>query len=237
MILSLRQVVNIGCIAAALLCSANLSVAEQEIPLHSFCDPTLQAECGATGAGAQGLIRDNAGNYYGVAGFEGTQAAGAIYSWSSSSGYNQLYSFCHEPCQEGDGPQGLLVLDANGNLYGTTTDGGSLAVEDPPGYGVVYKLSVSAPSQYFHLWDFCKIDLNCPEGSHPTAGLTYVGAASGKSLRRHVAALRSNQKWRNLRQSNGVQDNARWCSSRHCRILFGGEQLPTRANAECRDRR
>lgn len=183
MTLSLQRVVSISCAAIALIFCANVASAMSESVLHSFCGP--KTICSASkGSGPQALIRDSAGNFYGVAGSEGAYGAGVIYKYSSSSlpPYNALYNYCinnggGNQCPDGDGPIGSLIMDGSGNLYGVTSQGGPLTY---PGDGTIYKISPSAPTPVpIHLWEFCYSDPSCPEGYTPNAGLTYAGAASG----------------------------------------------------------
>lgn len=85
-----------------------------------------------------GLISDSAGNIYGVAQSGGPQGCGIVYRLApGAKGWTEevLYSF---QCSTGFwDPNGPLVLDGNGNLYGTTVQGGE-------GYGVVYELIPSS---------------------------------------------------------------------------------------------
>ena len=88
-----------------------------------------------------GLVMDKSGNLYGAASFGGNgvcqgQTCGVIYELSPHPGgrwtEKLLYQFQGAP--DGETPTGTLALDANGNLYGVTTDGGS-------GSGVAFELS------------------------------------------------------------------------------------------------
>lgn len=77
-------------------------------------------------SGAEGpLIMDAAGNLYGVSQFGGTNGVGNVYKLSPSGGgyaYTDLYDFTG--LADGALPDGNLVMDSNGNLYGTTCCGG-----------------------------------------------------------------------------------------------------------------
>lgn len=85
-----------------------------------------------------GVILDAKGNLYGVttAGGSGTAcgqyACGTVYKLAKNGTLTLLHSFTGS---DGDYPIGGLILDANGNLYGTTVYGGS------GGYGTVWKLT------------------------------------------------------------------------------------------------
>ncbi len=86
------------------------------------------------------LIFDAQGNLYGVTEDGGTNNEGAVFELSPGSGgvwtEQLLYSF--ESGSTGNRPQGGLVFDTKGNLYGTTVNGGTGDL------GVVYELSPPA---------------------------------------------------------------------------------------------
>jgi uncharacterized repeat protein (TIGR03803 family) len=93
----------------------------------------LQVIYGVGGGTRAALTRDSAGDVFGVTTFS------TVYEVSpnGSGGWNPasiIHTFTGAP---GDGyyPEGTLVLDAAGNLYGTTTNGGV------SNFGTVYKLS------------------------------------------------------------------------------------------------
>jgi len=89
-----------------------------------------------------GLIIDSAGNLYGTNNEGGTYDRGTVFelsppsqpggSWTSTS----LYSFGKDHL-DGSYPLSGVVRDSKGNLYGTTTMGGT---ESGPTYGTVYML-------------------------------------------------------------------------------------------------
>jgi uncharacterized repeat protein (TIGR03803 family) len=96
-----------------------------------------------------GLIQDPAGNLYGTTTAGGIQGCefgwgcGTIFEYDARGSYQVLYKF--PPTGEsGLYPYGALLLDANGNLYGTTNGGGdSQCVVDQGQYyscGVIFKL-------------------------------------------------------------------------------------------------
>ncbi|HTQ54809.1 MAG TPA: choice-of-anchor tandem repeat GloVer-containing protein [Bryobacteraceae bacterium] len=114
-----------------------------------------------------GLTADSAGNFYGVTQFGGAYGQGAIYRFDTSAHLTVLYSFTGNA--DGRNPAGTLVLDAAGNLYGTTTHGG-----DPNGgygYGVVFKLDPAG--HLTNLYNFS----GGSDGANPNPGI--VSDSSG----------------------------------------------------------
>lgn len=92
----------------------------------------------AWGAGGS-LVRDSAGNLYGSIDEGGAYEFGEVYKLTPSAGgwtFTSVYDFCPGgwPCSDGANPSGLAI-DAQGNLYGTTSRGGAT------GGGVVFELT------------------------------------------------------------------------------------------------
>jgi uncharacterized repeat protein (TIGR03803 family) len=139
---------------------------------------------GTDGAGPQdGLIMDPSGNLYCTTGGGGggTYGSGTVFkltppstiggNWSESI----LWSFCSQSaCADGESPSAGLLMDASGNLYGTTVYGG--AHPGGPRYaGVVFKLTAQGNESV--LWSFG----SGTDGAGPLGGL--IMDASGQSLR------------------------------------------------------
>jgi uncharacterized repeat protein (TIGR03803 family) len=67
----------------------------------------------------------------------GTNGSGTIFKITLSGTLTTLYNFCSQSgCPDGQYPAAGLVQDTDGNLYGTTADGGA------NGDGTVYSLSI-----------------------------------------------------------------------------------------------
>ena len=81
-----------------------------------------------------GLTRDSAGNLYGTTYNGGANGSGTAYEIPAAAP-TTLTSLATLSPAAGSGPRGTLVADAAGNLYGTTTAGGSA------GLGTVFELS------------------------------------------------------------------------------------------------
>jgi uncharacterized repeat protein (TIGR03803 family) len=93
-----------------------------------------------------GLIFDGAGNLYGATASGGDSSLGSIFRLSPPvAGHTewtetQIYSFAGG--MGGAYPNGGLLLDSVGNLYGTTTAGGKTSGGDPTsGFGIAFELS------------------------------------------------------------------------------------------------
>jgi uncharacterized repeat protein (TIGR03803 family) len=121
-----------GCGAVFRLVPSSTSWSESLIYNFTGC-----SEYGAYSA--SGVIFDSHGNLYGTADFGGADGAGFVYeltpsdsekSWTETT----LYSFTGGT--NGSTPIGGLVLDAEGNLYGTTESGGLYTY-----WGEVFKLT------------------------------------------------------------------------------------------------
>jgi uncharacterized repeat protein (TIGR03803 family) len=76
---------------------------------------------GATPYGA--VIKDTSGNLYGTTLAGGSSGFGTVYKLSASGQESVLYSFTGGA--DGSKPYAGLVMDTSGNLYGTTSAGGS----------------------------------------------------------------------------------------------------------------
>jgi len=91
------------------------------------------------------LFMDTAGNLFGTSFQGGGAIAGAVFKVSSSNGswtYTSLHDFClSRPCSDGQNPISNIVFDANGNLYGTTLQGGSSTACNGNGCGVAWEIT------------------------------------------------------------------------------------------------
>jgi uncharacterized repeat protein (TIGR03803 family) len=74
-----------------------------------------------------GLIADTNGNLFGTTYGGGRYDGGVVFEvFSSRRSGAILYTFCSQPsCADGEKPLGELILDAAGNLFGTTQFGGA----------------------------------------------------------------------------------------------------------------
>jgi uncharacterized repeat protein (TIGR03803 family) len=115
--------------------------AATETVLHTFAGAPSD---GANPAG--GLIADNAGNLYGTTPVGGTFGAGTVYEVPAIAGTSDTVLYNFTGGSDGGAPLSTLVLDAAGNLWGTTELGGTATAQCPEGCGVVFQLTPSAGS-------------------------------------------------------------------------------------------
>jgi len=135
------------------------------------------------------LMMDPSGNLLGTTSLGGSHSGGTLFRLAAGT-FNEatLHNFCAEAnCTDGSLPFGALVMDANGNLFGTTQEGGAGAqcVTDG-GCGVAYERTADGKFKVIH--DFCSLN-NCKDGRAPAAGMvldangnlfgtTYLGGTS-----------------------------------------------------------
>jgi uncharacterized repeat protein (TIGR03803 family) len=92
-----------------------------------------------------GLIFDTAGNLYGTTRWGGVHGYGTVFQLAPGANgawtENILHSFVHNN-QDGVEPFAGLIFDTDGNLYGTTLEGGSYAD------GTVFQLAPEAKGKW-----------------------------------------------------------------------------------------
>ena len=105
--------------------------------LHSFPEKAWD------GTGPGGLVLDAQGNLYGTTIEGGIHSSGTVFKLDSTGKETVLHIFA---TAAGDGslPSGGLVLDAEGNLYGTTEGGGTR--HNNSSGGTVFKLKPAPPT-------------------------------------------------------------------------------------------
>ena len=121
-----------------------------------------------------GLIFDAAGNLYSTTSEGGTYGVGTVFELTPAAGGGWTETVLHSfgNGTDGRGPN-ALIFDAAGNLYGTTSWGGTYT------YGTVFELTPAAGGGWTEqvLYSFCS-QTNCTDGAHPVAGLIFDAAGN-----------------------------------------------------------
>lgn len=149
----------VATLCSGLLCAIRPAHAQTETVLYSF---GLSPD--AAGPYAE-IVMDKEGNVYGTTDGGGKNNYGAVFK-ITPSGKELHYGFCSQPgCTDGSVPLSSLIM-AEGNVYGTTSQGGA------KGYGTVFKITPQGEESV--LYSFCS-QPGCTDGSYPSAGLITDG--------------------------------------------------------------
>lgn len=131
-----------------------------------------------------GLLRDGSGDLYGTTPIGGNLGGGTVFELvpNGAGGYTESIAHSFDTSAGGVDPQGALIEDSSGNLYGTATGGGS------NGDGVVFELAPNGSGGYTEtiLYNFT----GGASGAHPggalirdSSGDLYGTAGGGTSTR------------------------------------------------------
>jgi uncharacterized repeat protein (TIGR03803 family) len=126
-----------------------------EAILYSFMD-------GDDGGDPQGtLVMDKTGHFYGATCLNGANSAGTVFKVSTTGDFSVLYAF--EGGNDGSCPNGGMVFDKLGNLYGTTFRGGTANA------GTIFKLTTSGSHTVLYSFG------GGADGIYPNGGLAIDG--------------------------------------------------------------
>jgi uncharacterized repeat protein (TIGR03803 family) len=148
--------------------------------LHTF---TGKADGGRPFAG---VIRDASGNFYGTTLWGGNltcnsgNGCGVVYKLTMAGKETVLHRFAGG--KDGAYPSAALIMDAQGNLYGTTTAGGNTGCSSQ-GCGIVFKIDTLGKETVLHRFTGGK-DGGAPSSAliMDTAGNFYGTTRSGGDL-------------------------------------------------------
>src|ERR1035438_1221071 len=165
--LSIRLRAVLAIFAAALFVASTWAAAQEKV-LHNFNHD------GTDGWRPEaGLIFDAAGNLYGTTSQGGSSGVGTVFELTPATGGTWTEKVLHSFGGGADGgyPEAGLILDAAGNLYGTTQWGGTSTV------GAVFELTPAAGGTWTEkvLHSFLN---DGTDGVNPVAGLIFDGAGN-----------------------------------------------------------
>lgn len=171
-----------------------IDTAGHETVLHRFTGAPLDGQIPSS------LIIDARGIMYGTTTFGGRYDFGTVFRVDPSGNETILYSF--RGAADGDGAVagGTLTRDAQGNLYGSTTDGGNLGCASlAPGCGTVFKLSASGQETILYRFTginndgfpYSTLVLDDAGNLYGLEGLNYVGTVFKLDPSGHETALYS----------------------------------------------
>ena len=162
--------------------------------LYTFCS---LPNCSDGSFPTAGLVLGTDGNFYGTASYGGDLTCspplgcGTVFRITPGGELTTLYSFCAQPnCTDGYTPVAGLVQGTDGNLYGTTQNGGASfngCTIDSAGCGTAFKITPDGVLTM--LYSFCA-QSNCTDGANPDGrliqgsdgnfyGTTWRGGANG----------------------------------------------------------
>lgn len=131
--------------------------------IYSFC---LQSGCPDGHDPIAGLVQAANGHLYGTTAAGagsgcGGGGCGTVFEITLSGTLTTLHRFCTQGgCPDGAVPQSALAQGADGDLYGTTLEGGT------PGNGTVFKITPGGTLTT--IYNFCsQTGSGCPDGSGP----------------------------------------------------------------------
>ncbi len=134
----------------------------KEAVLYSFCS---QLDCTDGTNPTAGLVFDKKGYLYGTTSSGGAYSGGTVFK---TKGHTEivLYSF---GSRSGDGsyPAAVLVLDKDGNIYGTTKEGGAY------GGGTVFEITSAGAEKILY-----SFGSQSGDGLEPVAGLVFDTAGN-----------------------------------------------------------
>jgi len=172
----------------------------EETIIHSFPDGS---EDGTDPYG--GLVLDKSGNLWGTTLTGGTAGLGTIFELSPSSNgsWTEKVAFNFISGATGWEPYAGLVMDAEGNFYGTTFYGGS------SGAGLVFKMTPSSDGMLsetvIHQFEGCTAT-ECPDGFYPFGGLVFDSSGNlyGSTMYGGASGTACNPPDSELREGCGI---------------------------------
>jgi uncharacterized repeat protein (TIGR03803 family) len=157
-----RLVVKGLLLSAVMMVVGPLAQAQTYTVLDTF-NGTDGTDNGTYGTQPQRLIQATNGDLYGTTVDGGAHGQGTVFKITPSGTLTTVYSFCSKKgefgvCTDGANPVGGLIQATNGELYGTTFEGGANAS------GTVFK--IAAAGTLTTIYNFCSKG-GCADGGSP----------------------------------------------------------------------
>jgi len=151
------SIISAGKVAAGLFVGLALTITTSPVQAQTFS--LVHTFTGESDGGSplSGLIIDSAGNLYGTASYGGGGGYGVVLKLNVNGEETVLHNFAGGT--DGAAPEGRLVRDAAGNLYGTTFAGGTT------GDGTIFEINTKGKETILHRFTGAN-------GANPEAGLT-----------------------------------------------------------------
>ena len=121
------------------------------------------------------LVRDSAGNLYGVAGRGGRHDLGTVFKIDATTHADTVLHTFAGGAGDGANPSGPLLLDPQGDLFGITELGG------PNDTGTVFEISASGAERV--VYAFGAEDSDAPKGPNGRLALDSAGHLYGTTFR------------------------------------------------------
>jgi uncharacterized repeat protein (TIGR03803 family) len=153
-----------------LMIATGLAAAPFAITAHAASETIIYAfKGGADGSNPSGSLLNVRGTLYGITHNGGTGCnnicCGTVFKITPDGGESVLHSFGIG--SDGCSPDGSLI-DVDGVLYGTTSDGGGSGCQSSGGCGTVFKITKAGAEQVIYTFKGGK------DGNSPVAGLVDV---------------------------------------------------------------
>jgi uncharacterized repeat protein (TIGR03803 family) len=157
-----RHLAGVMTVVLSLLCP-NVAHAQAFRVLHALLWPSVNTDGALTDSP---LVQATDGYFYGTTRVGGVNNAGTVYKVDAAGNFATVHAFVNSDTVNGYGPYGGVIQGSDGNLYGTTSNGGIHNL------GTIYKMDLAGNLTTMHSFGTVVND-----GSHPQVGL--LQASSG----------------------------------------------------------
>jgi len=150
-----------GCFGSGCGTIFKITPAGQYSVMYRFC--AQLGGCLDGGNPVGGLVEGLDGNFYGTTWEGGANGGGTVFKMTPAGTLTTLYSFCSQTnCADGSSPETALIQGTDGNIYGTTSQGGGMGGNA----GTLFKVTTSGALST--LYSFCS-QQDCEDGAGPSA--------------------------------------------------------------------